>query len=468
MASEKQLPWGYRWRSSRGFIISTIIIALFAETFLYGFVVPILSYMLEDRLRMDPSQTQRMTTATLTVHGFSSLVSAPIIAHFADRTPNRKTPLLISLAGCFAGTLLVASTWSVETLFIGRILQAVSGSATWIAGFATLTDNVGLDHMGKALGTAMAFVTAGQLCGPTVAGTLLELVGYWPTWSAPLLVLCLDIVARLLMIERRELPLDQPKSAKLAAPREPEECERAPLLPPSSHADESRDYHAVTNEAEQPRSSRSFYRIMFGDARIVASVTNTLLFATLISAFDATLPLHLRDAFQWNTLSVGMVFLSLQVPSICLGPLVGWLRDRTGARGPATIGWALTAPLLWLLGVPGEKRFPWASAETNGEAIFITGLISIGIVFTLIRGAGTMQLVAATKDMEAKDPKIFGEFGGTSRMSSMGEVAFSLGAMLGPLISGTLSEQVGYFYMNIFMGVICLPVALSCFVFFRV
>lgn len=88
--------------------------------------------------------------------------------------------------------------------------------------------------------------------------------------------------------------------------------------------------------------------------------------------------------------------------------------------------------------------------------------------------------------MEAKDPKIFGEFGGSSRVSSLAEVAFSLGSMLGPLISGTLSETVGYFYMNLVMGkrisclvpwdclltvlsgAICLPVALSCFLFFTV
>ena len=75
-------------------------------------MVPILSYMLEARLRMDASSTQRMTTAVLTVHGFVSLVSAPIIAHFADKTPNRKIPLLLALAGCFAGTVLVASTFS--------------------------------------------------------------------------------------------------------------------------------------------------------------------------------------------------------------------------------------------------------------------------------------------------------------------------------------------------------------------
>lgn len=78
------------------------------ETFLYGFLTPILSYMLEERLHIDPSQTQTYTTALLTTHGFIGLVSAPIVAHLAEKTSSQKKPLLIALAGCFVGTLMIA------------------------------------------------------------------------------------------------------------------------------------------------------------------------------------------------------------------------------------------------------------------------------------------------------------------------------------------------------------------------
>ncbi|KAE8149081.1 hypothetical protein BDV25DRAFT_7598 [Aspergillus avenaceus] len=70
--------------------------------------------------------------------------------------------------------------------------------------------------------------------------------------------------------------------------------------------------------------------------------------------------------------------------------------------------------------------------------------------------------------MEAKNPKIFGDYGGTSRMFSMVEVAFSLGAMLGPLLSGSLSEAVGYYYMNVTLATICLVLGSTCFSFFRI
>lgn len=80
------------------------------ETLLYGFIVPILSYMLEDRLHLDATRTQSDTTRLLAIYGFMSLISAPIVGHIADKTPNKRTPLLVALAGCLVGTVLVACT----------------------------------------------------------------------------------------------------------------------------------------------------------------------------------------------------------------------------------------------------------------------------------------------------------------------------------------------------------------------
>jgi MFS family permease len=349
-----------------------------------------------------------------------------------------------------------------------------------------------MENMGKVMGWAFAFVTAGMISGPFVGGALLELVGYWPTWSVPSVILFLDILARRLMIEKRDLPPNDPTStspspADAAVAAAPEDSERSALLPSSSLKQYS-EPNATNTETQELKSPSTFYRTMLSDVRVIASVANSLIFSILIAAFDATLPLHLRNVFHWNTLSVGMSFLAIQVPTICLSPGIGWLRDRVGIRYSNSLGWVLIAPLLWLLGVPGQSSFPWASAETNGQAIFITALIGIGIVMTLVRGAGTIQLVgellflssfhswcfliffssqrrsivahlcllfynlAVIKDMESKNPKVFGEHGGSSRVFSMVEVAFSLGCMLGPLLSGSLSEAIGYYYMNVTLG----------------
>jgi MFS family permease len=78
------------------------------EAFLYAFLVPILGYMVEYRLKQNPSRIQGLTAELLSLHGFVAVISAPIIAHLADKVPNRKFPLLIAISGCVVGTWLVA------------------------------------------------------------------------------------------------------------------------------------------------------------------------------------------------------------------------------------------------------------------------------------------------------------------------------------------------------------------------
>ena len=263
-------------------------------------------------------------------------------------------------------------------LFVGRVIQGAAGSAGWIVGFATLTDNVRPDHIGKVLGTAMSFVTAGVIMGPMISGALLQLVGYWAAWSAPFILLGMDFVARLLMLAK-----DDTQTASSDASIDEQES----LLP-------SKTRNPTDPEQACPASTGpGFYRIVLCNIRIIAALLNTLTFAAIISGFDATLPLHLRQIFGWGPLPIGMIFLGLQVPSIILGPIVGWLRDRVGLRYPTTIGWILIAPLLWLLGMPGTGAV-WANHGENGKSIFIGGIVAIGAVSPLVRGAGTFQLIS--------------------------------------------------------------------------
>jgi MFS family permease len=266
----------------------------------------------------------------------------------------------------------------VWVLFVGRIIQAASGSAGWIVAFATLTDNVRLDHVGKVLGTAISFVTAGIVTGPMISGALFQLLGYWAAWSAPGMLLALNFVARLVMIEK------QTALSEHAAIDEQE-----PLLHPNT-------LHSKSDPEQQcpDTPSLSFYRIVLCNIRVIAGFLNTLMFSIILSGFDTTLPLHLQRIFRWGALPIGMIFLGLQVPGMVLGPIVGWLRDRIGLRYPTTIGWVLIAPLLWLLGIPGTGL---ADHGGNGKVIFIAGIVGIGSAAPLVRGAGTLQLISEDK-----------------------------------------------------------------------
>ncbi|RFU28026.1 hypothetical protein B7463_g8314, partial [Scytalidium lignicola] len=353
---------------------------------------------------------------------------------------------------------------AVWALFLGRILQGISGSAAWIVSFAILSDNVGAEHMGKVTGVAMSFITAGLVSGPMVAGTMLQLLGYWPTWCASLMVLLLGMIACLIMIEGGDGSLSRPDSVVSTTP--------VPSLPGLETAIVSSDgetsallssghhsYHSIgtksdshTEETEKTTPSHRFYYIMFRDIRVLAGIVNTVIFSAIMSGFDSTLPLHLYRVFNWGSLPVGIMFLGLQIPSMFLGPVVGWYQDRAGLRNYTTVGWVLMAPLLWLLGIPGQSHFIWASLDIYGKALLIFCMIAIGSVSSLIRSAGSLQIMTVFHDLQLKNPKSFGDHGGSSKVFSITEVSFNLGMMLGPLLSGYLSEAVGYYYMNMTLG----------------
>lgn len=87
-------------------------------------------------------------------------------------------------------------------LFMGRALQALASSIIWVLGFSTIADNVQSEHLGKSYGTVSMAVSVGTSAGPVLAGMLLELGGYWVAWSCAFSIIVLDIVLRLLMLER--------------------------------------------------------------------------------------------------------------------------------------------------------------------------------------------------------------------------------------------------------------------------
>ncbi|KAL4796087.1 major facilitator superfamily domain-containing protein [Aspergillus venezuelensis] len=440
------------WRSSRALAVGTACIAMFTETLLYGFLTPILPYMLEIRLHTDQAQTQSLTTRLQTTYGVVLLVATPLNANLADRIKSRKAPLLVSLGTCLVGTLLVAFTTSLLAVYVGRVLQAIADSAAWIVGLAMLTDNVDQEDFGKMMGVCMSFVIAGTVGGPAVSGALLQWVGYWPAWTVPMAFLMIDIFARFVIVDTLRSPNSDPGKGPLA-----DDTDRSPLLRTDIRIRVENRNLDINDEHSHETKTQNFYTYMLSDSRVLAGLANSIVLSSLLAGFSATWPIHLQKTFKWKSASVGAVFLILQLPLALLSPLSGWLRDRVGTRNPAVLGWTLLAPFVFGLGVPGAAQFQnyWqlTGSGDGGEWLFIVCVAGIGFVQPLVHGAGFLNTMSALQAIESKHPGIFGPNGGRSRAFAINEVAFNSGLMVGPLVSGSLSEVVGYFYMNITLDI---------------
>jgi MFS family permease len=78
------------------------------DVFLYTFIVPILPYILESRLGLDVSLTQRLSFTLLAESAIASLICSPFIGHYADKLSSKKTLLLWSLAAALVSTVILA------------------------------------------------------------------------------------------------------------------------------------------------------------------------------------------------------------------------------------------------------------------------------------------------------------------------------------------------------------------------
>lgn len=179
--------------------------------------------MLESRLQIDVSLTQRYILALLSLNaGITFLVSGPI-GFLADKTGSKKAWLLTGLGFALASTFSVALATTSKApppflffsfhlltghigfvLFTAQVVQALASSIIWVVGFSTIADNVDSEHMGKSYGAISMAVGVGTSAGPVLGGTLLELGGYWVAWSSAFSVIIIDIVLRLLMLEKQD------------------------------------------------------------------------------------------------------------------------------------------------------------------------------------------------------------------------------------------------------------------------
>lgn len=266
-------------------------------------------------------------------------------------------------------------------LFVGRTLQGLTGSATWVVGFALLANNVDKKNVGKSMGAAMSFVAAGAVAGPAMSGTLLQLFGYWAAWSLPLVVLVMDIIARLIMIDPGSSKTSDTSMANDEGA--PEESTALLSESPVKSSDEVENKNDLKHE---------YYKTMLTDPRVLTSLANVVVVSSLVSGITNTLPVHLRQAFDWKSLLISVMFFCLQVPNIVLSGPAGWLRDHIGLRTPTVLGWSAMIPPLILMGLPGNSHFPWAGSDAAGQPIFITSLIALGGIMPLVRGVGAVQL----------------------------------------------------------------------------
>ena len=356
----------------------------FQDLFLYGLIVPILPFILEDRINVPPGQVQTYTSALLAAYAGASVLSSPPVGILADKLSARQLPFLIGLLALLAATLLFFLGHTVAILIVARILQGVSAAVVWTIGLALLLDTVGPDKLGLTIGSIFGFISIGELTAPVLGGVVYDKAGYGAVFSMGFALLGLDFIMRFLIIEKKvarkykTAPEGHESNIRNEANGDDEAGgeepnEEDPLI--GNGKEESK--WKITKE--QPKWIRKFPILYcLGNSRLIVAQLVAFMQATLLSAFDATIPTQANTLFGFDSLKAGLLFTPLVLPYLVLGPVAGKLVDKYGPKPAAVIGFAFEVPALILLRVPRAGGTAQIAVYCVIVALNGVGLAAIG------------------------------------------------------------------------------------------
>ncbi|OCL02398.1 MFS general substrate transporter [Glonium stellatum] len=455
--SKHRPPVLLRYRSSTRFIISVVALACFVDVFLYGLAVPVLPFALHKRVNIATDHVQYWISVLLGIYGAGVVVGSPIAGWLADQLPSRRVPLLVGLITLLGTTLLLCLSRTIHLFVLGRILQGLTAAIVWTVGLALLSDTVGQDRVGKAMGYVSMALPLASLCAPVLGGLLFDHRGYYAVFAIAFATIGLDILFRLVMIEKSAAAewSDVQADALEVTPRAVEEQSR----PVSSMMDEHLSTGKVRTESPRPvgiekgDASKPLRRIppvllLLKSPRLLAALWGTMMEQTLTTAFDAVLPLFVKETFGWDATKAGLIFLPYMCPFILLSPVVGSLSDKWGSRALAAAGFISGCPFLICL------RFVTHSSSTQIAILCILLLLNgISGALTLPSLMAEVSRVVETK--EAEDPRFVSKSGAYAQAYGLFVSFQGLGCTIGPLIAGALRQGCGWETMATVLGILC-------------
>jgi MFS family permease len=372
---------------------------------------------------------------------------------------SRRTPFLLCLVCLTGATALLAIGTNVGLWVAGRILQGASAGMLWVVCLALLTDTVGLAGIGQAVGVIGVPMSIGPIVGPLLGGVVYAQGGYYAVFALMFAMLGVDLVLRLVMIEKRvaqkwlEAEAVQPQTFDVHP--ESDSPESLTLCPESfdisntmigngderATGDERTKVNERTNGAPLPNQILHYQlpgiiRLVLS-FRMLVGLAGGLLQSSLNVAFDSTLPLIVNELFGWQQTGQGLIFLTILLPSL-LQPVFGAITDRyqQGRRLLAASGCLLATPAYVLLRL--------VTQDTLSQKVLLCVLLMIvGLAMAIAMPAIIAEIGAIVADAEKNDLQAI-KRSVIATGWSLVNAAYAAGCLIGPLFAGLIRNKAGW------------------------
>ena len=377
--------------------------------------------------------------------------SPALCGWLADKSPNRRLPLLVGLLALGGATVMLCVGNSVGILVTGRVLQGLSAAVVWTVGLALLVDTVGQKDIGQMMGYVSMSMSLAILVAPLLGGVVYAKAGYYAVYYLAFALIFLDILLRIALVEKKVAAkwLQGPTTEISSHPSS------SAIVQPNNLPPTQTSTLAVPTNPENPATRRS--RLppilsLLASRRLLAALWGCLVVAALTTAFDAVLPLRAQALFGFDSTGAGLLFLALVLPSF-IAPVIGTLSDKYGPRWLTTFGLLLCGPLLVFL------RF--VDHEGIGQIVLLCALLAmVGLTLTMTMTPLLAEITYVVAAKEEKRPGIYGEKGAYAQAYALFNTSFAAGTLIGPLWAGFVSAQAGWGTMSWSLGLLSMVSAI--------
>lgn len=439
---------------------------MFTDLFLYGLIVPILPFILSDRIGVDQAEIQYYTSVLLACYAGASVLFSFPAGYIADRLSSRQLPFLVGLVALLASTVLFMLATSIEVLIAARIFQGISGATVWTIGLALVMDTVGSEKLGVTIGSIFSFISMGELVAPVLGGVVYDKVGSNAVFGMGIALLGVDFGMRVAVIEKKvarkwgfeeEVGGSEEGGASENGNRNDngneEVGEEAPLL--GNGKDSNIESWKI--QKELPGFVKKFPILyLLSSPRLLTAELVAFMQATILAVFDATIPTQSQSLFGFTALQTGLLFTPIVLTSLIFGPLAGMGVDRYGPKIIGTTGYTFFILPLILLRLP-------VSNTTHDLVLFCILLSFCGFGMAMIGAPSIVEASYVAEKYHSANPELFGEEGPYAQLYAMNSMVFSAGFTFGPVMAGSLREGIGYGNMNAVVAAMCAVVAALCF-----
>lgn len=327
---------------------------------------------------------------------------------------------------------------SLALWIAGAVLVGVSSAIVWASCLSLIVSRTEKSQLAQVLSFTSISLSCGDFLGPVTGGAIYGAGGPEAVFGLIFGLIGVDAVLRLLMIET---------STELAGNNTAVDSGvKATTHRAEIDATTDSDEESTTQNAEQiaaansdrPASSQSWSGVLqlLKSPRLLSALWVTVTQATILTSFDASLTIHLRNTFHWKSTQAGLVFISLIFPAF-LSPLVGVIADRHGGRFITATGFCLSTAVLACL------RF--VDHDSIEQKVLLCALLFlVGLLLGTTLSVFSAEVSHVVFEHEEKNPGELGDRGAVAQAESLWWAAYSIGAAFGPLLGGLVQDAAGW------------------------